>query len=68
VNFFTGGTVSPVTVNTPMIPAGNSVDVAATIPSGCFTPDCAFPIIVDAATEVQESNEANNVADGLCLG
>lgn len=68
VNFFTGGTVSPVTVNTPMIPAGNSVDVAATIPSGCFTPDCGFQIIVDAAAEVPESNEANNVADGLCLG
>ena len=68
VNFVTGGTVSPVTVITPMILAGSSADVAATIPSGCFTPNCAFQIIVDVATEVQELNEANNVADGLCLG
>ena len=47
VNFFTGRTVTPVTVNTPMIPAGTSVDVTAAIPSGCFTPDCAFRIVVD---------------------
>jgi subtilase family serine protease len=38
------------------------------IPSGCFTPDCSFQIVVDAAQEVQESNEGNNFADGLCRG
>ena len=68
VNFTTGRTVTPVTVNTPMIPAGTTVDVMAAIPSGCFTPDCAFQIVVDSASEVAESNETNNVADGLCRG
>jgi hypothetical protein len=68
VNFATGGTVSPVSLNTPMILAGDSVDVVMAIPSGCFTPDCSFQIVVDAAQEVQESNEGNNFADGLCRG
>jgi hypothetical protein len=40
----------------------------AAIPAGCFTPDCGFQIVVDSASEVAESNESNNVADGLCLG
>jgi hypothetical protein len=68
VNFAVGGTVSPVSVNTPMIMAGASVDVSAAIPPGCFRPDCSFQIVVDAAHEVAESDEGNNVADGLCLG
>jgi CARDB len=68
VNFAVGGTVSPVSVNTPMIVAGASVDVSAAIPPGCFRPDCSFQIVVDAADEVAESDEGNNVADGLCLG
>ena len=50
VNFTTGRTVTPVTVNTPMIPAGTTVDVMAAIPAGCFTPDCAFQIVVDSAS------------------
>lgn len=65
VTFSTG---APVTVATPVIAAGSSVDVAAAIPSGCFGPDCAFQIVVDANTEVDESDEGNNVADGACLG
>ena len=68
VNFTAGGTVSAVSLSTPMVLAGDSVDVVAAIPSGCFTPDCSFQIVVDAAQEVQESNEGNNVADGLCRG
>ena len=65
VTFSTGATV---TVATPVIAAGSSVDVAAAIPSGCFGPDCAFQIVVDANTEVDEFDEGNNVADGACLG
>ena len=68
VNFTTGTTVTSITLNTPTIPAGTTVDVMAAIPANCFTPDCAFQIVVDSASEVAESNETNNVADGLCLG
>ena len=68
VNLTTGTTVTPVTANTPMLPAGNVVDVMAVMPLGCFTPNCAFQIVVNSASEVAESNEGNNLADGLCLG
>jgi hypothetical protein len=68
VNFTTGNTVTSVTMNTPVIPAGSTLDVMAAIPAGCFRPDCAFQIVADSSAEVGESNEANNVADGLCRG
>lgn len=65
VAFSGGGTVS---VPTPAIPAGGSVDVFVPIPPGCFSPDCGFRITVDAAAVVSESNEVNNTASGSCLG
>jgi subtilase family serine protease len=68
VNFTTGNTVTSVTMNTPVIPVGSTLDVMAAIPAGCFRPDCAFQIVADSSAEVGESNEANNVADGLCRG
>lgn len=65
VSFTSGGTVS---VATPAIPAGGSVDVFAAIPAGCFSPDCGFRIVVDATAVVSESNELNNTASGTCIG
>ena len=68
VNFTTGTTVTPVTVNTPMLPAGNAVDVMAAIPSGCFTPNCAFQIVIDSASEVAESNEGTTSLTAFVWG
>jgi hypothetical protein len=66
VTFSGGGTVS---LATPPIPAGGSVVVGPfPIPPGCFSPDCDFQITADATGLVVESNEANNVAKGRCLG
>ncbi len=66
VTFSGGGTVS---LPTPPIAAGGSVVVGPfPIPPGCFTPNCAFQISADATGLVVESNEANNVAKGLCPG
>jgi hypothetical protein len=53
---------------TPPIPAGGSVDVRFSIPSGCFSPDCGFTIEADSKKQVKESDEANNTAFGSCLG
>ncbi len=57
-----------VDVPTPGIPAGGCVEVRATIPPGCFDPDCEFRIIVDSAGVITESDETNNFASGRCLG
>lgn len=66
VLFSPGGTA---TLPTPPIAAGASVTLpAAPIPGACFDPDCDFRITVDATAVVVESNEANNVASGTCLG
>lgn len=67
VDFATGGSQS---APTPALAPGASTQVAVTIPTNpnCFSPDCRFRITVDAALQVTESNEANNVADGFCLG
>jgi hypothetical protein len=60
------GTV-PVTLDTPPIPAGGSIDLLFAIPPGCFQPDCSFTISVDSGGQVSESNE-NNAVNGNCLG
>jgi CARDB len=67
IDFVPGGTVS---VPTPPIPAGQSVDLAPVdIPPECFRPGhCTFRITVDAQHHVDESNEANNTASGTCPG
>jgi hypothetical protein len=60
--------VGPVSVNTPPIPAGASVDVFVSIPSACYVgTQCRFQIVVDSALQVEESNEDNNTAAGLCM-
>jgi hypothetical protein len=65
VDFGSFGTVS---MPTPPLAPGASVDLLFSIPSGCFNPDCEFRIIVDANNQVVESNEANNFASGTCMG
>ncbi len=59
----------PVTVDTPAIPAGGSVDLLFKVPTNCFQPDCSFNITVDSGNQVNESNnEGNNSANGGCIG
>ena len=65
VTFSTGASVS---VPTPAIPAGGSVDVFAPLPANCFQPDCSFRITADSTGQVSESNELNNTASGSCIG
>ena len=65
VDFFAFGKVS---MPTPPLAPGASVDLAFPIPRGAFDPDCEFQITADAGNQVGESNEGNNVAQGACLG
>ncbi|MGQ0792925.1 MAG: CARDB domain-containing protein [Deltaproteobacteria bacterium] len=63
---FGGGTV---TLQTPPIAKGGSVDLLFKVPGNCFSPDCSFRIIVDSGNQVDEpSGEGNNVASGGCVG
>lgn len=65
VSFHTG----PVTLDTPSIPAGGSVDLLFPVPPGCFSPDCSFQITVDSENQVNEfTGEGNNSTGGGCLG
>lgn len=50
------------------ISSGATDTVYIPIPSGCFDSDCHFTITVDIVNVVQESNEANNSANGTCIG
>ena len=64
--FFSNG---PVTLDTPPIPAGGSVDLMFNVPANCFSPDCSFRITVDSNNQVNEfNNEGNNNANGGCIG
>jgi hypothetical protein len=65
VDFGPHGTV---TLPTPALAAGASVDLAFPIPFGCFDPDCHFRITVDSTGLIVESDEGNNTASGFCLG
>jgi hypothetical protein len=56
------------TVPTPPLAAGACVDLTVPIPPGCFDPDCEFRIRVDANSDVDEEDEGNNVASGVCRG
>ncbi len=59
----------PVTLETPPVPAGGTVDLLFKVPSNCFSPDCSFKITVDSANQVNElNNEGNNSANGFCIG
>lgn len=57
-----------VTVDTPPLPAGGSVDLLFNIPLGCFSPDCSFKITVDSNDQIHEANENNNTVNGGCIG
>jgi len=60
---------SIVEVETPPIAAnfiGTLEPIA--IPPSCPGSDCDFTIIVDSNSEVTETNELNNVANGRCIG
>jgi hypothetical protein len=65
VDFLAFGKVS---MPTPPLAPGASVDLFFPIPPGSFNPDCEFQITADAGNQVGESNEGNNVARGTCLG
>ena len=59
----------PVTMKTPSIPAGGSVDLLFKVPANCFSPDCSFKITVDSDNQINEvNNEGNNSANGGCIG
>ena len=55
-------------VAVPPLGPSDQVDVQVSIPVGCFDPDCDFKITVDSKNEIDESDESNNSASGLCLG
>lgn len=64
VEFFPGG---PVSLPTPAIPAGGSVDLEFPLPSDFSRANSGdFRITVDSDNTVDESNEGNNSADGAC--
>ena len=50
------------------VPTGGSRSGTFPIPSECWNPDCEFKIVVDPKNTVAESNEANNTAEGRCIG
>jgi hypothetical protein len=62
------GTFGQVSLPTPPLGPGASVDLLFPIPLGCFDPDCDFRITVDVNNQVSESDEGNNFASGTCLG
>jgi subtilisin family serine protease len=53
---------------TPALAAGESVDLDPIELPNCYHPNCHFTITVDVTGVVAESNEANNTAEGYCLG
>jgi CARDB len=62
--FVPGGSVD---VQTPQIKKGDSVQLSPlAVPPDCFVPDCRFAILTDSSFLVDESDEDNNRADGLC--
>jgi hypothetical protein len=65
VVFSPGG---PRTGTTAPMPRGSFADVTLPIPAECFNADCDFTITVDSDEAVDESDEDNNTADGICVG
>jgi hypothetical protein len=60
------GPYGAVSVPTPAIAPAQDVSLQAPIPPGCFDPDCEFTITVDAGNALAESDEGNNVIQGVC--
>ncbi len=65
VDFGAAGTASQ---PTPALAAGASIDLVFDIPPRCFHGDCPFKITVDSSSQVDESDETNNTANGVCPG
>jgi cysteine-rich repeat protein len=63
--FSPGGTVF---AGAPAIAAGATANVAVTMPSACYDPDCSFTITIDVNDDVGEANEGNNSGNGTCVG
>ncbi len=57
----------PVTLNTPAIPVGGSVDLLFNVPPGCSVLNCSFRVSVDSSNQINESNEINNSVSGACM-
>lgn len=66
VTFAVPGGEARFTVKLNEVRAGTVFHFALAVPRGCYKPDCSFRILADANNEVAESNEANNLAFGLC--
>ncbi|MCZ7627248.1 MAG: hypothetical protein C3F12_00450 [Candidatus Methylomirabilota bacterium] len=50
------------------IPPGAIVPLPAIeIPAAACGPDCVFTVFVDAPPQIEESNELNNFAVGVCI-
>lgn len=56
-----------VSINTPSIKAGESVELKFRIPGNCFDPDCEITINADSQNQIDEgSNEMNNIVKAVC--
>lgn len=62
------GQYGSITMPTPILGPGISVDLNFQMPHGCHDPDCEFRITVDADNDVAESDEGNNTASDICIG
>ncbi len=65
VDFFSHGSKA---LPTPALQKGDTKEFLIDVPAGCYSPDCSFRITADSEQKVEESNETNNVGDGICLG
>src|SRR5262249_11176146 len=57
-----------VTVDVPALPAGGMGDDLFDVLACFFSPDWSFTIKVDSGNQVAESNEADNIVNGGCVG
>jgi hypothetical protein len=53
---------------TPPLAPGQDIAYQVPVPPGCKDPDCEFTIMVDSENSVTESDESNNVVEGICRG
>jgi CARDB len=66
VDFFSFGSVDVPTLG---ISPGEFIDLGPIKPpAGCFNPNCQFRITVDSGNSVDESDQENNSANGVCIG
>ena len=69
VDFVTSAGLVAVDKPTPALGIGESKDLIFEIPRGCFGGgNCSFKIIVDSQNQIEESEDINNNAAGLCIG